>query len=247
VADGTKPDVVHTGRGTDLRTFLIADIRGYTRFTRDNGDDAASVVAARFAEIARSTVPPFEGELLELRGDEALCVFSSARQALRAAVALQRRLRTPAEGEQVFPLGVGIGLDAGEAVPTEGGYRGGALNLAARLCGQAAGGEILATERLVGLTGAVAGLHWDRPRAIRLKGVRDPERIVQIQPDESIPPPPALPREPRAGRSRRTLFVSEWPRLFLWVRSSWRFRTAVVPGTRRRQSRFGLSRSRRSI
>ena len=36
-----------------------------------------------------------------------------------------------------LPLGVGIGLDAGEAVPVEGGYRGGTLNLAARLCGLA--------------------------------------------------------------------------------------------------------------
>ena len=44
----------------------------------------------------------FEGELLELRGDEALCVFSSARQALRAAVEVQRRLRTPAQGDQAF-------------------------------------------------------------------------------------------------------------------------------------------------
>ena len=153
---------MRSGRGADLRTFLIADIRGYTRYTRDHGDEAASAVAARFAAIVRGAVPEFDGELLELRGDEALCVFSSARQALRAAVALQRRLRTPVEGEH-FPLGVGIGLDAGEAVPTEGGYRGSALNLAARLCGQAGGGDILATERLVGLAGTVTGLHWGRP------------------------------------------------------------------------------------
>jgi class 3 adenylate cyclase len=205
VADDTRLDEVRSGRGADLRTFLIADIRGYTRYTRDHGDEAASAVAARFAEIVRGTVPGFEGELLELRGDEALCVFSSARQALRAGVALQRRLRTPVEGLTVLPLGVGIGLDAGEAVPTEGGYRGSALNLAARLCGQADGGEILATERLVGLAGPVTGLHWGRPRAIRLKGVRDPERVVRVESDEPLPRPPALPPERKAGRSRRTL------------------------------------------
>jgi class 3 adenylate cyclase len=34
----------------------------------------------------------------------------------------------------MVPLGVGIGLDAGEAVPVGDGYRGAALNFAARLC-----------------------------------------------------------------------------------------------------------------
>jgi class 3 adenylate cyclase len=83
------------------------------------------------------------GELLELRGDEALAVFGSARQALRTAVELQTRFRNHEDGAPVFPLGIGIGLDAGEAVPIEGGYRG-ALNLAARLCSLARPGEILA-------------------------------------------------------------------------------------------------------
>ena len=78
-----------------MRTFLIADVRGYTRFTKEQGDEAASNLAALFAEIVRDTLPGFAGELVELRGDEALCVFGSARQALRAAVELQRRLRTP--------------------------------------------------------------------------------------------------------------------------------------------------------
>jgi class 3 adenylate cyclase len=27
----------------DIRTFLFADMRGYTRFTQEHGDDAASV------------------------------------------------------------------------------------------------------------------------------------------------------------------------------------------------------------
>ena len=191
MADDTKAESSQTPHGAELRTFLIADIRGYTRYTREQGDDAASAVAARFAGIVRASVTEFDGELLELRGDEALCVFASARQALRASVELQRQLRTPARGEEPFPLGVGVGLDAGEAVPTEGGYRGSALNLAARLCSTAAGGQVLATERLVGLAGPVAGVHWSRPRPVRLKGVAEPERIVTVESDEALPPAPS--------------------------------------------------------
>jgi len=43
--------------GVDVRTFLIADIRGYTRFTREFGDQAASGVAAQFAAIVRAAAP----------------------------------------------------------------------------------------------------------------------------------------------------------------------------------------------
>ena len=76
-------------RASAIRTFLIADVRGYTRFTAQHGDEAASRLATRFAEIAGEGVEAWGGELVELRGDEALAVFDSARQALRAAVELQ--------------------------------------------------------------------------------------------------------------------------------------------------------------
>jgi class 3 adenylate cyclase len=70
-------------------TFLIADIRGYTSYTRARGDDAAARLASTFAEIAREGVEAHGGVVIELRGDEALAVFESAESALRAAVDLQ--------------------------------------------------------------------------------------------------------------------------------------------------------------
>jgi class 3 adenylate cyclase len=89
---------------SDLRSFLIADVRGYTRFTNERGDEAASQLAGRFAGLTRAAVAEYGGTLLELRGDEALCVFSSARQAIRAAVELQRRFRERTDGQPAFPL-----------------------------------------------------------------------------------------------------------------------------------------------
>jgi class 3 adenylate cyclase len=58
-----------------IQTFLIADIRGYTRFTQDRGDEAATELAAKFAAIARDGVGGHDGRIIELRGDEALAVF----------------------------------------------------------------------------------------------------------------------------------------------------------------------------
>ena len=189
-----------------VHAFLIADVRGYTRFTQAHGDEEAGRLAAAFARLAREVVVSFGGEVIELRGDEALCVFSSARQAIRAAVELQRAFRRRAEGSSFFPLPIGIGLDAGEAVPIEGGYRGTALNTAARLCGLAQPGQILATETTVALAQKVEGIRFRERRAVRLKGLEKPVRLIEVEPIEPLPPLPVVAAQPR--RRGRWIWVA---------------------------------------
>ncbi len=188
---------------SDLRSFLIADVRGYTRFTNEHGDEAAAQLTGRFAELTRDAVAASGGALLELRGDEALCVFPSARRAIRAAIQLQRRFLERVDGEPVIPLGVGMGLDAGEAVPTEGGYRGGALNLAARLCSIALPGQILASEAIVHLAQHVPGVAFHPRKRVRLKGLDRPVQVIEIVPEEPLPQPPAASRAPSPSDRRR--------------------------------------------
>jgi YVTN family beta-propeller protein len=179
-----------------VRTFLIADMRGYTRFTQEQGDEAAGRLAAEFARLSRSSVESHEGEVIELRGDEALCVFGSARQALRAAVELQKRFRRTEDGRPAFPLPIGVGLDSGEAVPTEGGYRGGALNTASRLCSLAGPGEILATETVVSLARRLEGIRFVDRRPVRLKGFEKPVRVIEVRSERALPPPPLAAKQP---------------------------------------------------
>ena len=132
-------------------TFLIADIRGWTRFTAERGDTAAALLAKRFADLA--AVEARGGRVIELRGDEAVAVFESPSQAVRAAVEFQVTCAEESEADPAFPLPVGIGIDSGEAVPVEDGYRG-CLNMAARLCSNAAAGQVLVTRTIVGSAGA---------------------------------------------------------------------------------------------
>jgi branched-chain amino acid transport system substrate-binding protein len=185
------------GEAAGVRTFLIADLRGYTRYSDEHGDEAASSLARRFAALAADAVRARGGEVIELRGDEALCVFASARSAVRGAVELQRRARARAEGEPALPLGVGIGLDAGEAVATEGGYRGRALNVAARLCSLAKGGEILASETVAHLAGRHDEARYAPRRPSVVKGIAEPIRFVEVVPTAELPPAPAPGRPPR--------------------------------------------------
>jgi YVTN family beta-propeller protein len=134
-------------------------------------------------------------------------VFASAREAIRAAVDLQQRFVEETLEDPELPLTVGIGLDAGEAVEVQGGYRGGALNLAARLCGQARAGEILASREITHLARSLDGIRYQDRGALMLKGLTDPVSVVRIVPDEQdpaerlrpfapAPPPRAKPRRP---------------------------------------------------
>jgi YVTN family beta-propeller protein len=168
-----------------LRTFLIADVRGYTMFTATRGDEAAGALATRFARVTRAVVADHAGRLLELRGDEALVVFTSARSAIRAALALQDRFVSETLDDPSLPLPVGIGLDAGEAVEVEGGYRGGALNLAARLCSAAGPGEVLASREVTHLARHVEGVRYVDGGRLELKGLTEPVPVVRVLPDEA--------------------------------------------------------------
>lgn len=166
----------------NVHTFLIADVRGYTAFTVEHGDEAAASLTGRFADVVDEVVAAREGRVVELRGDEALVVFASARQALRAAVDLQQRLQQEMAANPTLPLRVGIGLDAGEAIPVRDGFRGAALNMAARLCSLAAAGEVLASDGVVHLARKVDGIAYTERGEMSLKGFADPVRVLEVSP-----------------------------------------------------------------
>jgi hypothetical protein len=136
---------------------------------------------ARFTSVVRETVGTRGGAIVEMRGDEALAAFTSARQALRAAVDLQVRFEDESRADPDLALNVGIGVDSGEAVRIDGGFRGAALNVAARLCGLAHAGEVIATDSVVHLAGKLDGIRYvDRGR-VHLKGIEQPIHIMELR------------------------------------------------------------------
>jgi WD40 repeat protein/class 3 adenylate cyclase len=162
-----------------IRTFLIADIRGYTAFTREHGDAAAARLAEVFAALARDSVEARSGTVIELRGDEALAVFTSPTQATRAALELQAACQEEMAADPTLPLSVGVGIDSGQAVPVEDGFRGVALNMAARLCSTAAAGEVLVSRSAADLAGDVSGIRFEEKGTAELKGFEQPVELLQ--------------------------------------------------------------------
>lgn len=163
------------------KTFLIADVRGFTSFTSRHGDEAAAELAATFARMTEAVALAGGGRGLQYRGDEALVVFDSPRAAIATARALQEVYAEHSDG---VVLPVGIGIDVGEAVEADDGYRGAALNLAARLCGVAAPGEVLATREVVHLAGPVEGITYENRGESRFKNVPEPVAVYRLVPDD---------------------------------------------------------------
>ena len=166
--------------------FLIADIRGYTSYTERAGDEAAAQLSQRLATLAREVAQQWQGRLVEVRGDEALCAFASARQAVQAAGDLHERYALHAASQPGLPSGVGIGLDVGEAVPVDDGYRGAALNRAARLCSLAAPGETLVSPGIVYVAPHVKGVRFVPRGQEYLKGFPEPVTVLLATPAEVV-------------------------------------------------------------
>jgi predicted ATPase/class 3 adenylate cyclase len=165
---------------TGTVTFLFTDVEGSTRLWEEQ-PDAMKGALARHDEILLAAVLDHGGHIVKTRGDGVHAVFSTAADAVVAAVDAQLALAAePWPG--ATPLHVRMGLHTGEADLRDGDYYGPALNRAARLAGTAHGDQIVmsrATEAVVrerladGITLEDLGEH-------RLRDLAQPEWVYQV-------------------------------------------------------------------
>jgi WD40 repeat protein/class 3 adenylate cyclase/tRNA A-37 threonylcarbamoyl transferase component Bud32 len=177
---------------TGVMTFCLSDIEGST--TLWEGDPAAMAEAlVRHDEIIAAQVEAHGGRFLKSMGDgdATVSVFESAPQALDAAVAATHALQ-----EEQWPggirLAVRFGLHTGEAERRGADYVGPTLNVAARLRGQADGGQVFASATTAALVAQnlPAGYELVDLGPARLRGLRAPEPIHALKgPGISAPLP----------------------------------------------------------
>ena len=70
----------------------------------------------------------------------------------------------------------------------DGSYRGAALNVAARLCGRAHGGEVIVSEATSRLAGRLGGLQYSDRGRVHLKNIPEPVHILQAYSELDAPP-----------------------------------------------------------
>jgi predicted ATPase/class 3 adenylate cyclase len=182
---------------TEERTFLIADVRNYTAFTQEQGDQAAARLTMKFAALAAASARQHQGRLLSQRGDEVVAVFASPRRALRMALALIAICAEETSRDPSLPLHVGVGVAVGKVVRVGEDYRGAALNLASRLCSLAREGEALASQPVVRQARQMPGVTFIERGAAQLKGLQDGVAIYSVLPAGQTGPADPTPVTPR--------------------------------------------------
>lgn len=195
-------DLITSGGGEQLlkthrREVVVAfaDMRGFTSFTDRCEPEEVMAILAAYHRAMGELIMAHEGTLERFAGDGMMIFFNDplelenpAANAVRMAVAMQARFGELADGwrKRGHELALGIGIAQGYATLGEIGFEGrrdyacigGVTNLAARLCGQARPGQILADRRAVSsMEGLVGAQSLGR---LKLEGITHPLEVFSI-------------------------------------------------------------------
>jgi adenylate cyclase len=158
-------------------TFLFTDLVGFTALAASEGDDRAADVALDFVRCVEPLAGNQGAEVVKRLGDGLMLRSPDPERAVRLG------LEIVAEQNERVPVRVGI--HTGPAVERGGDWYGTTVNVAARLCAAAGGGEVLVSEatreqagRLKKLEVGDHRLHWlknlDEPVGARTVAMPEP-------------------------------------------------------------------------
>jgi predicted ATPase/class 3 adenylate cyclase len=164
---------------TGTVTFLFTDIEGSTQLW--DADPAGMRVAlARHDEIVRKAIDGADGHVFSTGGDGVGAVFARAGNAVTAAIAAQRGLRS-APWPDGLTLRVRMGIHTGEVQERDGDYFGPPVNRAARLMGAANGGQVVVSALTVGLLDPSIDVSLIDLGTVQLKGLAEPMAVFGIE------------------------------------------------------------------
>ena len=161
-------------------TFLFTDLVGSTEMLERLGDDVAEQVRRTHFRLLRDAVTGAGGEEVKNLGDGLMVAFTSVLAAVRCAAAMQQAVARHNAGERDAVLDVRIGLHVGEPIRDEDDYFGASVVVAKRLCDQANGGQIVASDLLRGLVGSRGGFEFVPLGPLALKGLSEPVPAFEV-------------------------------------------------------------------
>jgi class 3 adenylate cyclase len=161
-------------------TILFTDLEGSTDLRVRVGDTAANEVIRAHDDLVRSRLETAGGVELKSLGDGFMALFTSAGQAIDAAVSIQQAIEEHNRSDPATPISVRIGLNSGDVTQSEGDAHGTAVHAAARITDKAQGGQILVSQIVHDVAGSLGerkivdrGLFW-------LKGFPDRWRLFEV-------------------------------------------------------------------
>jgi class 3 adenylate cyclase/YHS domain-containing protein len=154
-------------------TFVFADIAGFTALTEAHGDEEAATLVDRFCNEVAEVLPRYGGSQVKSIGDAVMLRVPSPASAIELGLHLAHDML----GDHGTPS-IRVGMHHGAALHREGDYFGAAVNLAARVSGLAAGGEVLATASTGSVAGPIAGVLYESRGRHELRGIPEPVEVV---------------------------------------------------------------------
>ena len=194
ILSGNADDPLKTHRREIVVVFL--DLRNFTAFSESADPEEVMGVLAEYHAAMGELVIKYAGTVERFAGDGIMIFFNDpvpipnpAVQAVSMATEMQHRFTglAAAWARRGYNLSMGIGIAQGYATIGAIGFEGrrdyGAIgnvtNLAARLCGEAKGGQILVSQRVEGALGEVAK---SQPIGdLSLKGFHAPVKSFEIR------------------------------------------------------------------
>lgn len=150
-------------------TFLFTDLVGYTALTDAEGDDRAAEVALLLHRRVRALLPGHDAQVVKALGDGIMLRCADP----AAAIRLGLRIVAELESDTSFPP-VRVGIHSGPAVGHEGDWYGRTVNVAARLCSVAPGGEVIVSEETRAAAGRIRKVGFGERRLHWLRNVTEP-------------------------------------------------------------------------
>jgi adenylate cyclase len=163
-------------------TFAFVDLAGFTAVTEAHGDVEALSIVRRFRDRALDVLGDGD-ELVKTIGDAVMLRFPTPEAAV---VALRRLLQQElvVHDAALLPR---AGAHHGPAVHVEGDYYGAAVNLAARVAGQARGGQLLVTTHVAMAAGDL-GAVVTHVGSISLRNVSEAIDVYDVRVSDSAQP-----------------------------------------------------------
>lgn len=157
---------------------MFTDIAGSTAVSTARGDAAALDLLRHHNEVVRQALDEFKGTEVKHTGDGVFASFVSVTRAVGAAIAIEQECASAKlDGPS---LEVKIGLSVGEPVEDSNDLFGAAVNLAARLCAHASGGQILTSSTVRDLSIGKDFVFEDQGR-VGLKGFPEAIQLYSVE------------------------------------------------------------------
>jgi class 3 adenylate cyclase len=179
--DGQVPNYRDRTSPDGMMTIAFTDIEGSTSLIEALGERPWLDLMLSHNRIVKECVAAHGGDVVKSQGDGYMVVFASAGAALTFAVRLQHALDEYAASHPQGPLRVRIGLHTGNIFETEEDFLGMAVVIAARITGQARGGEILVSSACREYTERLGLWSFGRPTDLSLKGIAKAQRVYRLE------------------------------------------------------------------